>query len=59
LVAQPERAETAGDPAETFSGCMRIIRVRVGRANDFPKQNERWIGELMFFKMELNETSSP
>ena len=28
---------------------MRIVRVRVGRANDFTQQHERWIGELIFF----------
>ena len=29
---------------------MRFVRARVGRANDFPQQNERWIGQLMFFQ---------
>ncbi len=53
MVAQPERAETAGDPAQTFSGCMRIVRVRVGRANDFPQQNERGFGELIFFQNRI------
>ncbi len=50
MIAHSERAEAAGDPAQTFSGCMRIVRVRVGRADDFPQQNERWIGHLVFFQ---------
>jgi transporter family protein len=29
---------------------MRIVRVRVSRAHNFAKQNERWIGELAFFQ---------
>jgi bacterial/archaeal transporter family protein len=29
---------------------MRIARMRVGSPDNFPQQNERWIGELVFFQ---------
>jgi hypothetical protein len=44
MVAQPEGAETGGDPAQTLSSWMRVARMRVSSSNDFAEQNERWIG---------------
>jgi transporter family protein len=49
VIAQSEGAEAAGDPAQTFSGWMRIGGTRVSRAHNLAQQNERWIGELVFF----------
>ena len=59
VIAQSERAEAAGHPAQTLAGRMRIGGMRIGCANNFPQQNERRIGQLYFFRIELNETSSP
>ena len=50
VIAQSESAEAAGDPAQTFSGWMRIGRMRISRANNLAQQNERRIGELVFFQ---------
>jgi len=50
MIAQPQRSEPAGDPAQTFSGYMRIARVRVGSSDDFAQQNERRISHLVFFQ---------
>jgi len=50
MIAQPDRAEAAGDPAQTFSGWVRISRMRVSRAHNLTQQSERCIGELVFFQ---------
>src|SRR5881397_1317381 len=49
VIAQFEGAEAAGDPAQTFSGGMRIGGTRISRTHNLAQQNERWIGELVFF----------
>ena len=41
VVAQAERAESERDPAQAFSGWMRIYGVRVSSANDFARLHER------------------
>jgi hypothetical protein len=50
MIAQPQRAEAAGDPTQPFSRRMRIVRVRVSRAHNLTQQSERWIGELVLFQ---------
>src|SRR5207244_2515288 len=50
VIAQPERAETAGDPAQAFAGWMRIARVRIGSPHNFAEQKESWVGQLVFFQ---------
>src|SRR6266581_7728244 len=50
MIAHSERAEAAGDPAQTFSCWMWIMWPRVSRAYNLTQQNERWIGELVFFR---------
>src|SRR5207237_5151717 len=50
VIAQAERAETAGDPAQAFAGWMRIARVRIGSPHNFAEQKESWIGQLVFFQ---------
>jgi hypothetical protein len=44
VVGEPERSEATGNPAQTFSGRMRIRRMRISRAYNLAQQNERWIG---------------
>jgi len=53
VIAQSERAETASNPAQTFSGRMRIRRMRICRAYNLAQQNERWIGELVFLQYRI------
>ena len=47
VVAQAERAESERDPAQTFSGWMRIYGVRVSSANDFAKLHERGVSQFV------------
>jgi hypothetical protein len=35
MIAQPERAEAGGNPAQTFPNWMRVLRVRISRSNNF------------------------
>ncbi len=49
VIAQSERSEAAGNPAQTFSGRMRVGGMRISRAYNLAQQNERRIGELVFF----------
>ena len=53
MIAQSERAKAAGDPAQTFSGCMRVGRTRISCAHNLAQQDERWIGELVFFQNRI------
>jgi hypothetical protein len=48
-VAQPELAEAARDPAQSFTGGVWFGGMRIGRAHNFSEQDERRIGELVFF----------
>src|SRR2546430_17269141 len=72
VIAQTELAKAMRDPAQTFSGGMRIVWLRIGRAHNFAQQNKRRIVPIMirlvpevnrtslrpyFFKIELNDTS--
>src|ERR1700682_6110612 len=50
VIAQPELAEAPGNPAQPFTSCMWIARMRIGRAHNFAQQNERGIGEFVFFQ---------
>ncbi len=50
MIAQPKRSEAAGNPAQSFAGEMRVARTRIGGANNFAEQNERGIGETVFFQ---------
>ena len=59
VISKSESAEATGDPAQTFSGGMGIGGTRISRADNLAQQNERRVGELVFFMSELNETSSP
>ena len=53
MVAEPERSEATGNPAQTFSGWVRICRMRISRAHNLAQQNERWIGEIVFFQNRI------
>src|SRR5262249_16431713 len=53
MIAQSESSEAAGNPAQTFPSWMRVMGVRVGRAHNFAKQNESWVGELVFFQNRI------
>jgi len=53
VIAQSERAKAAGDPAQTFSGCMRVGRTRISCAHNLAQQDERWIGEIVFFQNRI------
>ena len=53
MVGKPERAEAAGDPAQTFSGRMRIGRMRISRTYNLAQQNEHWIAEIVFFQNRI------
>ncbi len=53
MIGQCERAEAAGNPAQTFSGWMRIGGMRISRAHNLAQQNERWISELVFFQNRI------
>ena len=50
MISQSACCEAAGDPAQTFSGRMRIGGMRISRAHDLAQQDERGIGELVFFQ---------
>src|SRR5207244_7713426 len=49
VIAQSKGAEAAGDPAQAFSCWMRLGGMRISRAHNLTQQNERWVGELVFF----------
>ncbi len=49
VVGEPERSEATGNPTQTFSGWVRIRRMRISRAYNLAEQNERWIAEIVFF----------
>src|SRR5207247_1147389 len=49
VVAQSESTEATSNPAQTFSGRMRIGGMRISRAYNFAEQDERRVGELIFF----------
>src|SRR5438105_2697321 len=49
MIAKPEGAKTASVPAQTFSGRMRIGRMRISRAHNLTQQNECRIDELISF----------
>ena len=53
MIAYSECAEAASDPAQTFSGCMRVGRTRISCAHNLAQQDERWIGELVFFQNRI------
>ena len=53
MIAQSERAKAAGDPAQTFSGCVWIGGTRISRAHNLAQQNECWIGEIVFFQNRI------
>src|SRR5882762_2369797 len=48
-VGEPERSEAAGDPAQSFSGGMRIRRVRISRPYNLAQQSQGRISEIVFF----------
>jgi bacterial/archaeal transporter family protein len=53
VIAQPELPEPAGNPAQAFTGWMRITRVRIGRAHNFPEQKQGGIGQFVFFQNRI------
>jgi hypothetical protein len=53
VISQSECSEAAGDPAQTFSGRMRIGGMRISRAYNLAEQNERWIAEIVFFQNRI------
>ena len=59
MISQSECSEAASNPTQAFSSRMRIGGMRISRAYNLAQQNERRIGEIVFFMIELNETSSP
>src|SRR5207249_3722171 len=50
VISQSECSEAAGDPAQTFSSRMRIGGMRISRAHNLAEQNERRVGEFVFFE---------
>jgi len=50
VIAQSERAEATGNPAQPFASWMWIGRARISRAHNLAQQNKRWINELVFFQ---------
>ena len=58
MIAQTERAETMRNPAQTFAGGMGIGRMRVRGLHDLTQQKQRRFAQVVFFRIELNETSS-
>ena len=48
MIVESEGAEAAGDPAQTFSGWMRIAGTRIKRAHNLAEQNKSRISELVF-----------
>ena len=49
MIAQSESAEATGKPAQTFSSRVRIGGMRISRAHNLTQQDQRRIGELVFF----------
>jgi hypothetical protein len=50
VVVQAEGTESVCDPAEPFAGGMGILRVGVGRANDFGQELERWVSQTILLQ---------
>ena len=59
MIAQPKRSEAAGNPAQSFAGEMRVARTRIGGAHNFAEQNERGIGETVFFQDRIERNVFP
>ena len=49
-VAEAERAETGGDPAQTLTGRVRLGGMRIGGPDDLTQEREGWIGEPIFLQ---------
>src|SRR5258708_1736552 len=50
VVSQTESAESECDPTQAFAGRMRIRGMRISCADNFAKQDKRWVGQGVFLE---------
>ena len=50
VIAQTESPESRSNPAETFSCRMRIVRMRIGRADDLTEKDQGRVSEVVFLQ---------